>query len=103
MLGGIDQAALNLLAALLLGGAIGFERQWRQRLCGLRTNALIALGAATFVMFARLFPGEASQTRVAPCLTSLAGRKSPTSHFIPRRYYSTQRTNASRNKRRQDR
>jgi len=38
--------ALNLLAALVLGGVIGFERQWRQRLAGLRTNTLVSLGAA---------------------------------------------------------
>lgn len=35
--------------AMLLGAAIGLERQWRQRLAGLRTNALVALGAAAFV------------------------------------------------------
>ena len=30
----------NLLAAMLLGALIGAERQWRQRMAGLRTNAL---------------------------------------------------------------
>ncbi len=73
MLRGIDQAALNLLVALLLGAAIGFERQWRQRLAGLRTNALVALGAATFVMFAALVPGEVSPTRVAAQVVSGIG------------------------------
>jgi putative Mg2+ transporter-C (MgtC) family protein len=73
MFKGIDQAALNLLVALLLGAGIGFERQWRQRLAGLRTNALVALGAATFVMFAGLFPGEASPTRVAAQVVSGIG------------------------------
>jgi putative Mg2+ transporter-C (MgtC) family protein len=34
--------ALNLIIAVLLGGAIGFERQWRQRLAGLRTNTGLA-------------------------------------------------------------
>lgn len=57
-------AALNLLAALLLGGLIGFERQWRQRLAGLRTNTLVALGAATFVVFESQFDST-SPTRVA--------------------------------------
>ncbi len=56
--------ALNLLVALLLGGIIGFERQWRQRLAGLRTNTLVALGAAIFVVFASQFPDE-NPTRVA--------------------------------------
>ena len=38
--------------ALVLGSLIGAERQWRQRTAGLRTNALVALGAAAFVMVA---------------------------------------------------
>ncbi|WOJ91582.1 MgtC/SapB family protein [Methylocapsa polymorpha] len=56
--------ALNLLAALVLGGVIGFERQWRQRLAGLRTNTLVSLGAAIFVVFAGQFT-DTSPTRVA--------------------------------------
>lgn len=36
--------------ALLLGSIIGFERQWRQRIAGLRTNALVSVGSALFVM-----------------------------------------------------
>jgi len=54
------------VVGLLLGAAIGFERQWRQRLAGLRTNALVSLGAATFVMFAALCPGEVSPTPSRP-------------------------------------
>jgi len=38
------QFTLRLLAALLLGAAIGLERQWRQRMAGTRTNALVAAG-----------------------------------------------------------
>jgi putative Mg2+ transporter-C (MgtC) family protein len=38
--------------AFVLGSLIGAERQWRQRTAGLRTNALVALGAAAFVMVA---------------------------------------------------
>lgn len=54
----------NLLVALTLGAVIGFERQWRQRLAGLRTNTLVALGAAIFVVFAGQFT-DTSPTRVA--------------------------------------
>ncbi len=54
----------RLLTALLLGATIGFERQWRQRLAGLRTNTLVSLGAATFVVFAGQFADD-SPTRVA--------------------------------------
>jgi len=47
---------VSLSAAFLLGGLIGFERQVRQRTAGLRTNTLVAVGAAIFVALgARLF------------------------------------------------
>lgn len=39
---------LSLGVAFALGTAIGFERQWRQRNAGLRTNVLVAVGAAAF-------------------------------------------------------
>jgi putative Mg2+ transporter-C (MgtC) family protein len=39
-----------LLAAIFMGAAVGLERQWRQRMAGTRTNALVAAGAAAFVM-----------------------------------------------------
>ncbi|WP_186399775.1 MgtC/SapB family protein [Stappia sp. P2PMeth1] len=69
----IEVAALNLSAAMLLGAAIGFERQWRQRLAGLRTNTLVALGAASFVVFSSIVPGDASPTRVAAQVVSGIG------------------------------
>ncbi len=37
---------VSLLVAFVLGGLIGFERQYRQRTAGLRTNVLVAVGAA---------------------------------------------------------
>jgi putative Mg2+ transporter-C (MgtC) family protein len=40
--------AVSLVAAFVLGTLIGAERQYRQRTAGLRTNVLVALGAATF-------------------------------------------------------
>jgi putative Mg2+ transporter-C (MgtC) family protein len=69
----IDQAAVNLAVATLLGAGIGFERQWRQRMAGLRTNTLVAIGAASFVMFAGLIPGETDPTRVAAQVVSGIG------------------------------
>jgi len=36
--------------ALFLGAAIGFERQWRQKSAGLRTNTLVSMGAAAFTL-----------------------------------------------------
>ena len=43
--------AIRLGTALFIGAIIGFERQWRQRMAGLRTNALVSVGAAGFVVF----------------------------------------------------
>lgn len=39
---------LRVLIGTVLGSVIGLERQWRQRFAGLRTNALVAAGAAGF-------------------------------------------------------
>ena len=69
----ITQAALNLGTAVALGAVIGFERQWRQRLAGLRTNTLVALGAASFVVYENLFSAEPSLTRVAAQVVSGIG------------------------------
>lgn len=45
----------SLLTAFLLGAVIGLERQYRQRTAGLRTNVLVAVGAALFVDIAMRF------------------------------------------------
>lgn len=46
---------ISLTTAFVLGGLIGFERQYRQRTAGLRTNVLVAVGAALFVDTAMRF------------------------------------------------
>jgi putative Mg2+ transporter-C (MgtC) family protein len=69
----IDQVAISLGVATLLGAVIGFERQWRQRMAGLRTNTLVAIGAASFVIFEGLFPDDGSPTRVAAQVVSGIG------------------------------
>ncbi|MFJ3926714.1 MgtC/SapB family protein [Streptomyces sp. NPDC090022] len=43
----------HLAAALGFGSLIGLERQWRARMAGLRTNALVAGGAALFVLLSQ--------------------------------------------------
>jgi putative Mg2+ transporter-C (MgtC) family protein len=55
---------LHIGAALLMGVAIGLERQWGRHPAGLRTNALVTLGAATFVSLVGLL-GTASPPPVA--------------------------------------
>src|SRR6201996_6999759 len=73
MITSIEQTAFNLGVATLLGACIGFERQWRQRMAGLRTNTLVAIGAASFVVFESLFPDDGSPTRVAAQVVSGIG------------------------------
>jgi putative Mg2+ transporter-C (MgtC) family protein len=69
----LQLAALNLSVAVFCGALIGSERQVRQRMAGLRTNALVALGAAAFVTFSGLYPDEVSPTRVAAQIVSGIG------------------------------
>ena len=57
--------AVHNLIALLLGALIGVERQWRQRTAGLRTNALVALGASLFVSLSSLVTQTNDHTRMA--------------------------------------
>ncbi len=65
--------ALKIFAAMVLGAIIGAERQWRQKIAGLRTNALVAIGASLFVLFSSLYPEETSPTRVAAQVVSGIG------------------------------
>jgi putative Mg2+ transporter-C (MgtC) family protein len=64
---------IRMAAALMFGGLIGLERQWRQRMTGLRTNALVAVGSAIFVMMGSLIPGVDSQGRLASYVISGIG------------------------------
>ena len=73
VIAGLEHSLVNLVEALVLGAIIGAERQWRQRFAGIRTNALVALGAAGFVTFSQLMPGDASPTRVAAQVVSGIG------------------------------
>jgi len=51
--------------ALLLGCLIGLERQWHRRNAGLRTNALVSLGASLFVSLGSLLVTTGDPSRMA--------------------------------------
>ena len=53
-----EQMALRLGIALLLGSAIGLERQWRSHYVGLRTNTLVTIGSAAMMIFGQMLPAE---------------------------------------------
>ena len=51
LFGTLDPVILSrLLAATLLGGVIGYERERSGKIAGLRTHALVALGSALFTV-----------------------------------------------------
>lgn len=49
---------LRLSLALVLGIAIGLERQWRQKSAGLRTNTLVSIGSAAFTLISFSLTGD---------------------------------------------
>ncbi|MFI9270271.1 MgtC/SapB family protein [Kitasatospora sp. NPDC052896] len=55
------------------GALIGVERQWRARMAGLRTNALVAAGATLFVLYSEAVVDPGSLTRVASYVVSGIG------------------------------
>lgn len=65
--------ALRLGVGLGCGALIGLERQWRARMAGLRTNALVAVGATLFVLYSVAVDDTGSPTRVASYVVSGIG------------------------------
>lgn len=61
---GFDQVLLvrgtaaRLVAATVLGGVIGLEREWRHKASGLRTNLLLCMGCAFFTLLSANLAGE---------------------------------------------
>ncbi|MBR1621349.1 MAG: MgtC/SapB family protein [Prevotella sp.] len=45
-----NELILRLIVAAFLGGLIGLEREYREKAAGFRTNFLVALGAALFMI-----------------------------------------------------
>ncbi len=64
---------LALASAFVLGAAIGLERQLRQRNAGLRTNTLVALGAAAFSDLGLRLLGPDGATRIISYVVSGIG------------------------------
>ncbi|MGO9700626.1 MAG: MgtC/SapB family protein [Xanthobacteraceae bacterium] len=64
---------VSLVAAFVLGGLIGAERQYRQRGGGLRTHVLVSVGAATFVDLGMHLNGNAGATQIIAYVVSGVG------------------------------
>ncbi|MBN8502498.1 MAG: MgtC/SapB family protein [Sphingomonadales bacterium] len=72
-LASLADTTLSLTAAFILGSLIGFERQYRQRTAGLRTNVLVAVGAAIFVDMANRLNGHQGAISVVSYVVSGVG------------------------------
>jgi len=47
-----EEMAIRLLMSALFGTLVGIERQWRHKNAGLKTNALVSVGATSFGLIA---------------------------------------------------
>lgn len=56
---------LKLVLAILIGGAIGAEREYRSKSAGFRTLTLICLGATLFTIFSQIIGGTGNPDRIA--------------------------------------
>lgn len=65
---------LRIFVAGLLGGAIGFEREFRAKEAGVRTHFIVALGCALFMIISQYaFSGQYDHSRVAAQVVSGIG------------------------------
>jgi putative Mg2+ transporter-C (MgtC) family protein len=55
----------KLLVAIIIGGAIGAEREYRSKSAGFRTLTLICLGSAMFTIFSQLIGAGSNPDRIA--------------------------------------
>jgi putative Mg2+ transporter-C (MgtC) family protein len=67
----IGEIALRLVVAAALTGAVGLEREWRERAAGLRTHMLVGVGSALFTLvsaygFNAFLVGGSSVVRADP-------------------------------------
>ena len=69
----LARTLLALVTAFVLGTLIGFERQWRQRTAGLRTNVLVAVGAAAFADLGLRLRGVEGSTQIISYIVSGIG------------------------------
>ena len=69
----LADTTVSLSVAFVLGSLIGLERQYRQRTAGLRTNVLVAVGAAIFVDMAKRLTGADGAVHVIAYVVSGIG------------------------------
>jgi len=71
--GAYAHTLVGFATAFVLGTVIGLERQWRQRTAGLRTNVLVAVGAAAFSDLGMRLLGAEGAARIISYVVSGIG------------------------------
>jgi putative Mg2+ transporter-C (MgtC) family protein len=72
-IGALLDFSFRMALAFVLATAIGAERQYRQRSAGLRTNVLVAVGAASFVSLGLHLNGAAGASQISAYVVSGIG------------------------------
>ena len=62
---GIPEELLQVAVAILVGGLVGLEREYRDKSAGFRTLIFICVGATLFTMLSRKLGGEEDPVRIA--------------------------------------
>ena len=69
----IPEDILKLLLAIVVGGLIGAEREYRDKAAGFRTIIFICVGAALFTVFSQRLGGDRDPARIASNIVSGVG------------------------------
>jgi putative Mg2+ transporter-C (MgtC) family protein len=69
----IPEPIIKLLIAVLIGGAIGVEREYRHKAAGFRTIIFICAGATLFTVFSKEMGGARDPVRIAANIVSGVG------------------------------
>ncbi len=69
----LPEDVLKLLLAILIGGLIGAEREFRDKVAGFRTNIFICVGATLFTIFSVRLGGDREPARIAANIVSGVG------------------------------
>jgi len=69
----ILEDVIKLLLAILIGGLIGAEREFRDKAAGFRTIIFICVGATLFTLFSLKLGGDEDPVRIAANIVSGVG------------------------------
>jgi len=68
-----NEDVIKLLIAILVGGLIGAEREYRDKVAGFRTNIFICVGATLFSILSIQIGGSIDPARIAASIVSGVG------------------------------